>query len=97
MPLIKLKIMWDLLGLGGGGGWEFSIVCFFLFFGGGGRGGRGRELPLRHHPYMKPVVIPHSTKAVHIIRSFSIIIIEVCGKQEALWQETLADNPVIER
>ena len=70
MPLIKLKIMWDLLGLGGGGGGE----C-----------------------YMKPVVIPHSTKAVHIIRSFSIIIIEVCGEQEALWQETLADNPVIER
>ena len=69
----------------------FSIVCLFVCFFG------GVELPLRHPPYMKPVVIPHSTKAVHIIRSFSIIIIEVCGEQEALWQETLADNPVIER
>ena len=92
MPLIKLKIMWDLLGLGGGGGWGVSVqhclfVCLFVSFWGG-----GGELPLRHPPYMKPVVIPHSTKAVHIIRYFSIIIIEVCGEQEALWQETLADN-----
>ena len=88
MPLIKLKRMWDLLGLGGRGGGGALFVSFFW--------GRGGEFPLQH-PYMKPFVISHSTKAVHIIRSFSITFIEVCGEQEALWQETLADNPVIER